>query len=205
MTETEEREYFQSLNSPDNWLSSAQRLRHAAETLFRAYSAATQLPEEEQAESEDVSLVGSATLLFGLALENLLKAALLFEGIATVNQDGTIKTGLGAFFVHDLEGMAKSLSSLCLTEEEPQLLQRLSAFVIWAGKYPSPIAFEGKKSASGGLLLTGQPWCAERCIPLEFRKEDKASFDRIFSLIFDHISPPIKILTRRVKREEDLH
>src|SRR5882672_6315028 len=92
---------FKGLNSELQWLESADRLKHSADLLFTAYLESNDLSPEARAETEDETIDGVATLLYGLAMENILKAALLREGIAKVEVNGTIDWHVDGAKDHD--------------------------------------------------------------------------------------------------------
>src|ERR1035438_1396988 len=81
---------FKGLNDELQWLQSADRLKHGADLLFAAYLESCELSPEEQSQTEDRNMDGVATLLYGLAMENILKAVLLREKIAKIKSDGRI-------------------------------------------------------------------------------------------------------------------
>jgi hypothetical protein len=157
---------FQAMNNPYQWLSGADKLKRGADVIFEAYLSAHESSPEEQAESEDTRLDGVATLLYGLAMENVLKAVLLNEGVAQVDNDGTVTWNVEGAKEHDLLSICRSAKLLALTREQEKLMERMSAFVHWAGKYPTPLAFSAKKDFKG-LLLSNQPGAAAIMVPVE--------------------------------------
>ncbi len=127
-----------ALLHPGIWVLEARRLRSAADLIFAAYLADLAAFEHGQPPSslDHLELVMPASLLYGLAVENLLKAIILknVKPAATRRRlpewpsDG-----------HDLEKLA-SRAIVTLNDCERDMLRRLSAFVRWAGRYPIPKA-----------------------------------------------------------------
>jgi hypothetical protein len=178
--------HFKKMNQDSDWLQSAYRLKHGADLLFKAYSLAAELSDEERPADEDIRVAGVATLLYGLAIENMIKAVLLRENIAKVENDGTVKWNVEGAQAHDLVSISKPL--LVLGNDELKLLERLSAFVSWAGKYPTPKTFDNMgKGGFRGLLLKDQPGCGEIMLPSEFTAKDRDSFEKIFKKLSDRV------------------
>ncbi|HLK11078.1 MAG TPA: hypothetical protein VKW76_06840 [Candidatus Binatia bacterium] len=97
------------------WLLNAEGLRWAAETLWNQYFI------------DDASgrRLGPVMLLAGLTIELLLK------GLAVGRQKAAPRT-------HDLLELAE-VAGLQLRPPEEELLERLTVFVRWAGRYPVPL------------------------------------------------------------------
>ena len=176
--------FKEHLNKPGRWRESAERLKRGADLLFGAYESFSQLSGEEQAEAEDTRVTGVATLLYGLAMENMVKAALLKKGIAKAKADGSVDWKAEGATQHDLVAMCRSSQILLLDAHQEKLMERMSAFVHWAGKYPTPLRFraEGKKDFKG-LLLSDQPGAGKRMTPVEFGREDKDAFEHIYQAL----------------------
>jgi hypothetical protein len=91
-----------------------------------------------------LGLVRSAMLLVGLAFENLLKGVAVSRRLLIVPHSSLSdpqeklkwKTSLRGATGHDLLSMSHSLN-LSLTVPQEELLKRTSAYVKWAGRYPS--------------------------------------------------------------------
>jgi len=174
---------FKLLNNHANWQSKARKLRHCADLLFNAFLATKSLSDEEQAETQDSEIDDVATLLYGMAMENILKARLLKEGVAIIEPTGEVVWNAEGAKNHDLLGICSSLKSIRLESSEKNLIERLSAFVSWAGKYPTPLAQIGKREFKG-FHLSNQPRAGiNNTRPLPFDIEDKDMFDRIFKSI----------------------
>src|SRR5262249_51301661 len=78
---------------------------------------------------------GVCAMLCGLMLENLFKAVL-------VSRTGAFNTkGEFVHKTHDLVVLA-NLVGLKLSEDESWLLERLTSFVEWSGRYPVPLSVE---------------------------------------------------------------
>jgi len=70
-------------------------------------------------------------MLYGYALENI------FKGICVANEKYKMVNGKFTGKTHKLIQLAKD-TDVILTDDEHWLLQRLTAYTIWAGRYPSP-------------------------------------------------------------------
>jgi hypothetical protein len=180
---------FKGLNDELQWLESADKLKHGADLLFTAYSESCGLSPEERSQTDDRKMDGVATLLYGLAMENILKAALLKEGIAKIDADGSIDWIVDGASEHDLLAICRSSKLISLNVNQEKLMQRLSAFVHWAGKYPTPWKLTNTKKEFKGLLLKNQPKAAPITMPVEFRVEDKVLFDEIYKILWAKVLP----------------
>jgi hypothetical protein len=177
------------LNKTARWRESAQRLKRGADLLFAAHESFSQLPGEEQAEAEDTRVAGVATLLYGLAMENMIKAVLLKEGHAQRKADGSVDWRVDGATQHDLVSMCRSSQIINLDAEQEKLMERMSAFVHWAGKYPTPLAFRDKgKKDFKGLLLSDQQSAGKRMTPVEFRHDDREAFEQIYQALARKLS-----------------
>jgi hypothetical protein len=185
MNEEHAKIIFKHLNKPHRWESKARKLKHCADLLFKAFLTARKLPDEEQSVTEDSYIDDVATLLYGMAMENILKAALLKESIAKIGPDGKIAWSVECAREHDLLGISRSLKFLKLNAAQENLMERLSAFVFWAGKYPTPWEIKNKTKGFKGFLLSNQPGVAINETPMPFVAEDKNMFDHIYKIISD--------------------
>lgn len=155
--------------------------------LFKAFLDARTLSDEEQSEIEDSQIDDVATLLYGMAMENILKAALLKEGIAKIRPDGTIACSAEGAGDHDLLGICRSLNFVKLNAAQKKLMERLSAFVCWAGKYPTPWEIKNETKDFKGFLLSNQPRAGIKTLPVSLDVEDKEMFDQIYKIIRERI------------------
>lgn len=183
MNEDHATKIFKCLNTQHHWGSKAHKLKHCADLLFKAFLEARSLTDEEQSETEDSNIDDVATFLYGLAMENILKAALLKKGVAKTRPDGTLDWGAEGASDHDLLGMCGSLKSIELNADQKKLMERLSAFVYWAGKYPTSWKVRNEIKGFKGFCLSGQPGTINKTLPVPFNREDKKMFDHIFKII----------------------
>jgi hypothetical protein len=123
---------YRSRQEPEYWFMTADMLQRGADLLFQQVEA--RHPDGEPIDIEDVQLQieKPAMLLLGLAFENTVKGSLLFHGIVTWEQ---ASKRTGPWTKHNLTELYKQTKST-LTKEERWLLDQLSAFTVWAGKYP---------------------------------------------------------------------
>jgi hypothetical protein len=85
-------------------------------------------------------------MLCGLMLEDLLKA-LLVSRTAALDSKGQF-----AHKTHDLLKLAK-LVGLKLSQDESILLEKLTRFVEWAGRYPIPLRFQPPQTRNTGTSI----------------------------------------------------
>jgi hypothetical protein len=148
------REWFAlDLNRAGSWATSARDLLDALEALTLSVQAAWRdLDAKKDAKAH--SLHRTYLLLAGYAVENLLK------GCVVLHQkwpDQTIEDKMPSLLIsHDLLWLSKQADIAWASPEETELLQRLSAFVIWLGRYPAPTRLAGAKpqKLTIGLLNT---------------------------------------------------
>jgi hypothetical protein len=122
--------------NPAIWALSARRLKHSGDLIFDAYEIDLQRMTNDVSplELNNLEVAGAATLLFGLATENLLKAIIIAKGPKTV-EDGKLRDWPSNG--HELILLAEK-ANIMLNARQKDLLQRLVAFVEWAGRYPVP-------------------------------------------------------------------
>jgi len=113
--------------SPGVWLIQAWRLRESAKRI-----------DWVQVSAEEMLVTAFSSeyrLLIALSVENLIKGILIAEGIRAGNID-PIKGVLN----HKLVPLAMKIQTLAtpLSEEELQVLDRLTEYIEWAGRYPFP-------------------------------------------------------------------
>jgi hypothetical protein len=126
--------------SPSSWALQARRLTRAADLVFEAYRSDLRRMQEgcSPLDLGNLETVGPATLLYGLAFENLFKAIILTKESAVI-EDGRLKKWPGSG--HGLVGLAER-AEIQLTTTQRDLLSRLTAFVEWSGRYPIPMSDE---------------------------------------------------------------
>ena len=92
---------------------------------------------------------------------------------------------------HDLVSICRSSKLLSLNADQEKLLERMSAFVHWAGKYPTPLTLKDAKTNKDfkGLVLSNQPQAAPITRPVEFRDEDKTRFEEMYCLLWKKAFP----------------
>jgi hypothetical protein len=81
---------------------------------------------------EDIALFKSYMLLSGLALENLTK------GIIVGRKPGVVTPDTFNLKEHNLLKLAQQVARP-FSKNERDILDRLTAFVMWAGRYPIPL------------------------------------------------------------------
>lgn len=118
-----------AIESPGSWLLEAMQLKAAAERIDWLFKPVN---ENEQT----LSLMPTYRFLIGLSFENLIKGILHAQG-HKVTENGKFAK---LFSKHDLVYLVKKLdpSKIYITNEENNILNELTPYVIWAGRYPLP-------------------------------------------------------------------
>jgi hypothetical protein len=121
---------------PFMWELSAVTLRCAVEVLYEEVkNDIRQLGKPRKSKSVRPSLHGVCLMLCWLMLENLLKAVLISRASPLDSKGRFILKGHGLLNLADRVGLK-------LSENESFLMERLTHFVEWAGKYPVPLTNE---------------------------------------------------------------
>ena len=139
----QKRSFEAATESPGAWLLSAIQLRAAAQRLdWRTHPV-------EQTENA-VSFIREYRMLIGLSIENLLKGLIVMVRLESSAHPPLPSDCLN----HKLNLIAKrsELSEWNITEDEIQLLQDLSAYIEWAGRYPIPNNIQNYADASHSNL-----------------------------------------------------
>lgn len=102
-------------NTPAYWHNKSQDLFVSARTLWKAM---------EENKSLEVNCWSTYKMLMGMSFELLFKAH-------------CVGAGIDFEMTHDLVGLAKS-AKLPTSEEENKILNVLSEYVLWDGRYPTP-------------------------------------------------------------------
>jgi hypothetical protein len=66
-------------------------------------------------------------------------------------------------------------------------MERMSAFVCWAGKYPTPWEIKNETKDFKGFILSNQPRAAIKMVPIEFDDEDRKMFNQIYKIIGERV------------------
>jgi hypothetical protein len=121
--------FERALFSPGDWYMQAVDLKAAADRLDY-----TKFPVRQ--DEDAISHIGTYQLLLSFSFENLLKGLIIFFRL----RGGESQSLLREHFTHDLCSLANdpSCASLEVTSDELVTLDRLSAYGIWAGRYPRP-------------------------------------------------------------------
>lgn len=116
------------------WLVKAAELSKSANLLWVTYL--EDLAAFQNGESIEEPFIGStALMLYGLVIENLMKAGLTHSGQGiNSSQNFSLKS-------HNLIELGAQLK-ISFSREETELLERLENFVSWAGRYPVPLLAE---------------------------------------------------------------
>ena len=165
---------------PMGWKYTAQELMHAANRLFDIYHDGTLrmisrfvqeiqsgtvqdqdasgrlLVGDELEDHWDSQLIGVYFFLMGCSLENLLKGILMSLHPEYFQASGE----LIRIQSHDLVKLCRRCN-IDLSQEEKELLTKLTTYVTWAGRYPVPLKAAEmfpKKRADGTWIQRGEPF-----------------------------------------------
>lgn len=130
-------EQYALASQPPLWWLTARRLMQAAEVLWRVHDADLSKLREGQVEAhklENLQLGLAWMLLTGLALENLVKAVLL-KRKPELARPGRMPKWPGNG--HDLPKLFDA-AGVPLSASERGMLDRLTEFILWRGRYPVP-------------------------------------------------------------------
>lgn len=152
--------YKQLAEDPERWISSARNLLAASDRLWLSVRADFSLRRSEGTSgggdhadvaqshtSAEPYLQHAAVYLMvaGFAIENALKAVRVKQDRAIVGEAkkaGTV--GLSReILTHDLQRLAKEVGVM-LSDSERNLLERLQAYLVWAGRYPVAVTAKGQ-------------------------------------------------------------
>jgi hypothetical protein len=114
---------------PHAWLMEATQLKRAADLVGQELAKKLAVSPYGRPRYEDIVLFKSYMLLSGLALENLAKGIIVGRNPGVVTPDTFNLKG------HNLLQLAQQ-AALPFSDAERDILDRLTAFVVWAGKYP---------------------------------------------------------------------
>lgn len=136
------------------WLNAAEYLKISADVLFAHWensekeyfelldklrgsdeSIDDSLYTEFRIMLQKLSTVNVATMLIGLAIENLLKGLIAQTGSHTVASEGRLKIGS-----HNLTSLANRVP-LKVSQREISLLDKASKFIEWRGRYNMPMSY----------------------------------------------------------------
>jgi hypothetical protein len=164
------RDYFKdTATDPYSWRETALALKEAGDVLhsqfessYAAWQKALASADESRRASTRITgnyglsfgltpprdaLQATVLLLWGFALENLVKALLTKQDPDRV-KDGRLKPWPGA--AHNLaELLAATGIDLVQTAEEEVFVARLAASIRWGGRYPTPNHFKEMMPAAG--------------------------------------------------------
>jgi len=118
---------------PLTWRLTAESLAQAARVLLPSIEEHMRATLAGEPLSGEPPLTGVYMLLIGLAVENLVKGLLVARHDGPTS-DGKLAKDLKSHQLLDLLKRAR----IRLDDDQSYLVQRLEAFVVWAGRYPVP-------------------------------------------------------------------
>ena len=159
--------------SPAKWALTGLRLKDSADLLFNEYHAATlRLMHGEN----PVTITGlehsvPASLLLAFAFENSIKGVLVSQGKLFLGGDRLMGLPKNA---HDLLVLCEE-SGIDVDDREGDILRRLTAFGIWAGRYPIPLRRDD--------IAIEQIAFQDKFIPVPLQTDERGTADRLFQRI----------------------
>ena len=127
-------DFYQKANNAEFWFVQSHQMFEASKVLFQSMISA---------DSSDTRVVGShkgSMFFLGIALENAIKGLLAYKGLLIFEKEKlSTHKSFPKCKPHDL-GPLINLLEVEVDISEQSLLERLSIYTIWAGKYGTPIA-----------------------------------------------------------------
>jgi hypothetical protein len=144
-------QYDKTGQLPITWLINSLSLKRAANIIFNQCleDFEAKISSDPTDSKNEWPLTSIYMLLSGFALENLLKGIYIGRN-PTFVMEGKLKKW-SSKSGHELLDLAEK-TKFELSEDETNLLERLTEFVVWAGKYPIPKQFENNmpRQCQGG-------------------------------------------------------
>ena len=165
-------------DDPHRWGSNASNLKSAAEALFKVHRDWCDPETGEPINHEHERVDAPATMLYGCAMENMIKAYL-------IKKYGSFETAMGAnenaWKRHQIPALADE-TGLTISDELRLLLRTLESFVVWAGRYPIPL----KRHQ---FTLPEQFDCSDDMVPseIQFRGMGIRLLDEFFKRMEDAV------------------
>lgn len=164
-------------NEPVSWALEGNRLMHAAKLLFDLYlnDVKSMVNGSPAHKLKNLEICKPATLLFGLAFENILKAHIINKHGSQI-ADGKLKNW--PVNGHDLVGLAEH-AGVSIDSVKQDLLSRMGAYVKWTGRYPIPI-----KKVDMPLKQEG---VSPEWFPLPIQQHEYQSIQDFYKLLSEQI------------------
>jgi hypothetical protein len=189
---SEESDFQITGREPLMWLEQARRLKEAADAVGAKSPDA--IERFQRNDRERMFIVYPFPMLAGMAIENLLKGILVGRNPEVVQRDRlNAREWHRGEHPHDLRHLAR-LAGVILTEDEEDLLVRMSEAVLWNGRYPVP-----KKSLR--LEKTTRRGGAEKS-----RRTFITSDPRLFEGLYGRLAADLRVEGEKAeqrRREED--
>lgn len=160
------------------WGLQGRRLKNAGDILFAKFSDDANRLVMGQAvatELNNLELLTTASLLYGLALENMIKGIIVQQRAPSASEVFAL---FGKSSGHNLGDLAEK-ASFVLSKDERDLLNRLSAYVEWAGRYP--VAKKMEKMTLRQKAVTGE-W-----LPLPLQQHEVSLYETVFARAYSII------------------
>ena len=127
-----DRVFERTKDDPEDWGSMAWTLMTASDVLLEAFGQTWDGPTGEPVHPENERLDHPASMLYGCAMENMIKGYLVrkYGGFEKARDKYR-----PAWDRHQISRLAEA-TGLPLTTEQKLILGSLEAFIVWAGRYP---------------------------------------------------------------------
>ena len=141
---------FNKIGGPVNWFYIGQLLKHSADVIFGEFEKGWQAflaAKDEPQTFEQLRQWRVYMFLSGLALENILKGIWVARDKKII-QDGKFsaqtKKGLHSlnWLVNQINNLSPPSDQISLNQDEELLLEELTTFIRWAGRYPIPKRYQ---------------------------------------------------------------
>jgi hypothetical protein len=142
------RNYANSVSNWRSWFDAADEMQFAAEILkphVLAWWAGTVEWSERRGQLRKFPFLGChsiAMMLLAYVVENLCKGRLIRDGLVDVSYDTLVHGGIPQVMkTHKLRDLVRAVG-LDTTEEEQELLSRMTRASMWRGRYPAPVKYD---------------------------------------------------------------
>ena len=114
--------------------------KHPASWVIRSRFLKESADKVAFTESSNSHLAWINFMLLGMALESLIKGHMVFRGIQVIESKRGSTYIKKVYRNHNIHKLAKKIEcpALPITEKEYKILEKLSHFIKWAGRYPVP-------------------------------------------------------------------
>jgi len=132
-------DFEEVVTSPEEWFDKAEQLKYSAEILFSFEKNRLSIKRENRADvimDIGISVKPQAVMLFGMALEVLLKSLeVKRDMIKIINGEIKGKKRIS----HNILNLIQELQ-IQLDEKEIRYLEKVTRHIVWEGRYPTSMS-----------------------------------------------------------------